>query len=881
MNGKRFLICLAAAALAGLIIGLPFLAENRPMNHGLTAGWLLPAAAGMALLLYGAGFFPESFHQRRRVVAAAIAALSSRRPVAALALVAALAVCASTYPVVFGGRSFVSPGYGGVYLLYNRPPFLPGAWEGSIQSAARADTSVILWQDIPYLRTAFVSLRSGVFPLWNRFNSAGVSLLGQGQSMLGSPLHLPVILAGGNSFSWDAVFLGSKWLLALGFALVVWELTRHLPSAALTAFASAFIGFFTYRINHPAIFSLCVAPWMLYAWTRIARARSLRSVLAWTAFLLLAAWAELTSGTVKEAWALLLSANVAGALLVTCSRQPRKFRLHSLCVVLAAGMAFVLLAAPLWMTFFETLGQSYTNYEDVPVLSAPPALLIGFFDELFYRPLSPVGAVFCPAVNFLLLLGGLYFIATLGRRIHDRSLLALAGAGLVPFALAFGLIPAGWIRAVPLLRNIGHIHNTFSCVLILLFIPVAGAGYHAAWRRLGTVHGPSDVARILSLLGILLSLFFAGMLWPDRLLSLPSGTGLSVDGFIFGSLVALGLAACVLLWTVSRILRAGNTTVVTGLLAVACLTAMLWRQGMHSGFEGERYVFRGAPRVDLYAPSAAVEAVQADRSSPFRVGGIEGNMLGGWHGMYGLEGISGPDALMNRQYHELLNACGVDRQWDWYWDMRVETIGALRPVFDFLNVRYYFASAVDNIPPEAGLAEVAQADLRVFRSNTAWPRAFFTNRVLLYASVPELAALIRGSTGHPFAAIQDGDPGDLPARPEDGIGSIVVLAEDYRLDPNSTSFKVRTTGPGMIVLQECWMKDSFQATLDGVPVACLRVNHAFKGIRVESPGLHRVTFSYRPHYWTLALWLHLSGWFLVAAGWVGYRRLPAPAPGRC
>jgi hypothetical protein len=877
MNGKRLLECLAAAALAGLLLTLPFLVEKRPTagGRGLTGGWLVLAVTGMALMLYCVGFLPEPFRKNSRAALAAAAAHLSRRPVATLALVAALAVCASTYPVVFLGSSFVSPGYGGVNLLYDGFPTLPGATDVSLQRGAGADTSVILWQDIPYAKIASVSLRTGVLPLWNRFNSAGVPLLGQGQSMVGSPLHLPVIVAGGGAMVWDAVFLGAKFLLALGFGLVVWELTRHLPSAALTAFASAFIGFFVYRVNHPAIFSLCAAPWMLYGWTRIAGSRSLRSILAWTGLLLLASWAELTSGTVKETLALLLCTNLAGVLLLACSPRPRTFRLQAFGVALAAGVAFALLAAPLWMTFWETLRQSYNSYDNVAVHQAPPALLIGFFDELFYRPLSPMHTVFCPAVNFLFLMGGLCFVAAPGHRTHNRPLLALAVAALVPFVLAFGLVPACWIRAVPLLRNIGHINNTFSCVLILLFIPVAGAGFHAAWLRLGKAGGRGDAARVLSLLGVLLCLFLAGMLWPKLLLSLPPGTGLFVDSFVFGSLVALGLAAVVLLGTFLQILRTGHTTVVTGFLCAACVTAMLWRQGMHSGFEGNAYVLCGAPRADLFAPSPAVGAVQADRASPFRVAGFVANMVAGWTGVYGLEGISGPDALMNRHYRELLDACGVERLWDWSRVVRVETLCALRPVFDFLNVRYYFASASDRVPSEAGLAPVIQADLRVLRSDTAWPRAFFTNRVLHYASAPELAALIRGNTGHPFAAVQDGDPGALPASPEAGAGPVVIPAEDYQLDPNSTSFSIRTTGPGMIVLQECWMRDGFQATLDNGHAVCMRVNHAFKGICVESPGLHRVRFSYRPRQFTLALWLHGAGLFLVAAGLVWRWRLPA------
>ena len=59
----------------------------------------------------------------------------------------------------------------------------------------------------------------GEWPLWNRFNSSGVTLLGQGQSMLGDPLHFIVILADGASWAWDLKFLVAKALFAAGLGL--------------------------------------------------------------------------------------------------------------------------------------------------------------------------------------------------------------------------------------------------------------------------------------------------------------------------------------------------------------------------------------------------------------------------------------------------------------------------------------------------------------------------------------------------------------------------------------------------------------------------------------------------------------------------------------
>ena len=47
------------------------------------------------------------------------------------------------------------------------------------------------------------------------------------------------------------------------------------------------------------------------------------------------------------------------------------------------------------------------------------------------------------------------------------------------------------------------------------------------------------------------------------------------------------------------------------------------------------------------------------------------------------------------------------------------------------------------------------------------------------------------------------------------------------------------------------------------------VNHAFKGVMVEKPGVYTVTFSYWPRHFTLSLWASGSG-LLLLCGWMYY-----------
>jgi hypothetical protein len=156
-------------------------------------------------------------------------------------------------------------------------------------------------------------------------------------------------------------------------------------------------------------------------------------------------------------------------------------------------------------------------------------------------------------------------------------------------------------------------------------------------------------------------------------------------------------------------------------------------------------------------------------------------------------------------------------------------------------------------------------DLDVYESPTAWPRAFFTDRLAVYGRVGDFAARVRATDGRPFAAIQAGEPG-APVLSADLAGRAVRPAADYRLTANTTTFVIDAPGPGLAVLTEAFYQDDFQVTVDGRPATYFRVNHAFKGVAVASAGRHKITFAYWPEHFTIALALGGAGLLLLAAG---------------
>jgi hypothetical protein len=841
--------------------------------------WLWPAGAVFGLLGLALLAVDCSPGFGRTLVASAKDL--ARRPLLAVVLTSAVAVAASAYPVILLGRSYVSPNYG-ASLLYDGFPTLPGYADSSLSDIKGSDVGAIAWQQIPYSVIQHRSLwRDGELPLWNRYNSSGLPLLGQGQSMFGDPLHFLVLAARGSAWAWDLKFLIAKWLFALGLGLLVLAATRHLPSALIVSLAGPFVGFFVYRVNHPAFFSLCYSPWPLYCWMRASQAVERRKIAAWYGGLILANFALLNSGTVKEAFMLLLTMNLSGVLVLLAAREPWSNKLAKLAGAIWAGTLFVLISAPFWGAFLVTLKGAYTAYDAVSAFQIQPGMLLGAFDEAFYRPLSRGGLVFNPSANFLILAGLLYFLATLRSHFEDRTAVALGAASLLPLSFAFGLVPPAWIVRVPFLANVAHIDNSFSCGLIVLWAVLAGIGFASAARRLGGAEGRAD----LTIAGLLLfglvfgfvafgqavhrSVFGPGVTFSP----LNSSQTIQISPFLWGYLGSLLAALATIGWLARRSLRQRSVSPAAALVIGLCCAALLWRQGLQAGNGIPDYVVHPAVRVDFRAPSAAVSFVRhATGAGPARSVGIRNNLFPGWTGVYGIEGISGPDALMNRRYRELSQVSPLGLDWGWRLYVTDASSTPARRFLDFLNVRYYFGTKADEALVGSGLRLDNSTDLDVFESPTAWPRAFFTDRLSRYEQPQDLVRQIVNGDGRPFAAAALSDfklNPILASLPEGLANRTVVPAEHYRLTENSTSFDIAAPSPGLVILGEALWPGYSHAELDGHPVPVLPINHAFQGVAISAPGLHTITVRYRPRRFLLMEELCAAGLVLLgASGWL-------------
>ena len=626
---------------------------GQPSLRTLLRRFLIAFVVVGALVAGGASFLVRAVTRITTIVSPwwqRMMAWSVAHPRGILLLGAAASVVLSCYPIVFFGRSFLSPNnHSHTYLLYGEMPTVPDSSHVVTDDEKGSDLGAAMWYSWPTsVAESRALLRDGELPLWNRYDSGGLPLLGQGQSMFGDPLHWLVLFTHGAAGWWDLKYLLAKFLFAASLAFCVLQLTRHLPAALIISLSASFIGFFSYRYSHPAFFSLCYAPLILLSWLCLIAAPRGRAVSYSLAFMVIADWTVMNSGTVKEAYLLLLAMNFCGCLTLFFSQIEK--RITRLGLALVAQLLFVLIAAPIWMTFLHTLRNSWTAYTGGGAFQLQPALIIGLFDDIFYRQFNADERHLDPSANFLILAAVLWFCLSSNRRDPNSGWRGPAITCLLALAVVFGVIPPATIAALPFLGQIYHIDNTFSDIAIVCLLVLAGFGIKAFWDDCRTPAFKQTALRVTVVFGCLLALYLGTTEAAQR----SSRTFLQITDhvpkspFFWGYSLSLILALVVVGWTArSMILHSARPW--HGFSLALALILLHWRHGMHLRTPFDAYVMNPQPRTNLVADSsAAVKFLTQATRDPARVLGLNEDFAPGYGGAIGLEQVDSADPLLNR-----------------------------------------------------------------------------------------------------------------------------------------------------------------------------------------------------------------------------------------
>ncbi len=415
-----------------------------------------------------------------------LTAWSRRCPAGAIVAVALVATILATYPLLLFGRSLVSPNNGPKGMLYDALPLTPQSSDMLVEDTRGSDTAAAMYAFVPYSQVQRQAIADGQWPLWNRYNASGRPLWGQGQTFLLDPLHWLTLVTPDPSLGWDLKFVAHRLVFAVGVGLASFAATGAWLPAAIAACAAPFVGVYAYRVSHPASFTLTYAPWILLGWFRLAGARRRSELARATLILIVAASLTLVASPPKEGAVMLLGTSATGMLSVLLSEGTWTHRFRRALAATLAGIATLLLTAPHWLIFLDTLRVSATNYTVPHVqptgLPERVALILG--------PLAP-GRVLpgFHALGFVLVLAAL---SDRARLFALRHALACAVVVFVLLSVAFGVVPERWLIRVPLVANIYHVHDVF----VTAALPhAAGAerrrGRHAPRRQPHPCRSPS------------------------------------------------------------------------------------------------------------------------------------------------------------------------------------------------------------------------------------------------------------------------------------------------------------------------------------------------------------------------------------------------------
>jgi len=781
---------------------------------------------------------------------ARIVTYSVEYPIKSIIIVGVIAAIVSCYPVVFFGMSFVSPL--GAAALYDGSPWVPGfPLDGISENFRGTDVGAMAWSIAPNSVVQHDSLfRYFEFPFWTRYVGAGAPLFAQAYSGIGDILHwIPVAMDGG-AIGWDIKFVLSKAVFAVGMGLLVFRLTDKLLAGLLIAVSSCFLGFFAYRFNHPAIFVLTYAPWVILQWDRLGRAlaspnKHIKSYIWHGILLALITWLQLNSGTPKEGVITACFMQALGVLAFWKHISPKFGSVRTFVLACGIGIALILITAPYWLIFLDTLGKSFTNYDIPSVGTYPQWAIIGFFDNFFFQETyySLVG----PSVNLFVLL--FLSSAILSLR-HRQSSFVYACWGLFVLALttAYSYIPLSVLIAIPFVNKIQHVGNTFSVPMMVIALIIAGYGIR---DYLEATEKSKKTILIFSLSSLL-------VWWLVLALNIDNWRN-SIGFLIFNFLVIL-----VGFYQLYRRINAGRWETRGGIIILMCCFLILHvRHGMHLTTEIpqiDAYVLNPTARPDYSIKSEAIEFVKNkmdETNSPTRVIGEGFTMFPGINSRYGLEGMVSVEALRNKYYNNLMTLTDYPEYqgWGWLHLIRSDQIASRSAALDFFGIGYVLSAPGASMPKDMKL--VHSSDLEVWKRDSVWPRAFFVNNVLAVHKPSDLLFALSDKSHRIFAAVEN------QPIPQEILNNNalyrVIPANEYRLTNNSTNFSVEANGPGIIVLGETYYPGDFVAKLNGEKVDYIRVNEASKGIWVNKAGKYDVSFTYRPGKLNQALWMSLIG----------------------
>jgi hypothetical protein len=282
----------------------------------------------------------------------------------------------------------------------------------------------------------------------------------------------------------------------------------------------------------------------------------------------------------------------------------------------------------------------------------------------------------------------------------------------------------------------------------------------------------------------------------------------------------------------------------------------------------------------LWQEAAAFEFVK-EKMTPFdrifsNAAGVNYSVMGKSASVFGVPSIIDYEPQTSLRYAELylkatFNAELLENN---MFSFSLTRPFVIRPLVNLLAARWVIVAGKPGVPFAFPLGpgyveRWRRGDVAVFENPAALPRAYYVPRLEVVQDRQAILNRLASPTHKPrqVALVEEAPADGFLGEVQTGFGIVASLTDQSEL----VTLRVMAMEPGFVVLTD---QDypGWVATVGGVPTPILRVNHAFRAVRVPA-GPSLIEFRYRPR----SVWLGaavsaatLVGMAIIGA--VGMRR---------
>jgi len=729
------------------------------------------------------------------------------------------------FPAVFMQGEVLVPGG----LVFDTPPWsahTPADFEPT-SNKLTLDALVAFHM---YYTLSKRSMDGGEWPLWNRYEFAGIPLLANYQTALFYPTRILHMV------------MDVPWATTLFILINVWlcGFNAYLcgRGIGLEAYAARFFSF----------------GWMLCSFCAIWVYWPVNTIAAWTPIVFLGAeWVlngryrqgfyalslgatlMLLAGHPETAFAMGINFGLYFVLRLAWMRPtlPKLMR-----ILRAAGGAWsvaILVCAVQLLPFVEYLVNSHHFMERPGGDSAEHAVPLGSVINLFVPRFYGVTAegnfwgnqyhsnftnLVYPGV--LVWIGALLALRPIGlTKVQRQRTVCLAIPVLLSGLASFNFPAMRPILALPIFSSMWYLWHVGAAVFGLQLIAAHGIqnwfSVDRRWKEFARILVPTLL--VAAIVGYAYSFNASVLRMENRIAGVQSELLIAA----FSVIAAIGLISLSMILSKRRWIPA----VLTLLLAVDLIA-------------GVRSIHPTSPREHVFFETETTDWMLSKTES-YRSTIVTVQIPSGFFPAYGIEQTIAYDGILPMRFYRLFSGLGED-----FWRKMMAPLGVKYVIHDPRYQPY-----INDYAPDDFTLAAAMEDLEIWEYSKAFPRAWLVDQVRVINSPEAILDAIRDPGFDPgrVAIIESNLTGSDLIGAESEVGN----AEVTQRTENTVTLEVAAERDAVLILSDAYYP-GWRAEVDGESVSIFPVFSVLRGIRVPE-GIHTVSFQYYPSSFRIGLGL--------------------------